>query len=181
MNVETGKTLGVDQVGEIWVRGPQMSHGYLNLPAQTKKMFTDNGWVRTGDIGKQDADGFLYIIDSLKELIKYKANQVAPATLEDILLRHDAIADVGVIGVPDEDAGELPKAYVVKKPGKLISEKELQDFIAGQVAPYMTLRGGVEFIEEIPRSTSGKILRRLLRDRVEITRSQSSGTILVTD
>ena len=85
----------------------------------------------SGDIGKQDADGFLYIVDRLKELIKYKAFQVAPASLEDILLRHEAVADVGVIGVPDVEAGELPKAYVVKKQGKSISEKELQDFVAG--------------------------------------------------
>ena len=86
-----------------------------------------------GDIGKQDADGFLYIVDRLKELIKYKAFQVAPASLEDILLRHDAVADVGVIGVPDVEAGELPRAYVVKKHGRAISEKELQDFVSGNI------------------------------------------------
>ena len=107
----------------------------------TEKHFNDKNWISSvyfkcniilGDIGKQDADGYLYIIDRLKELIKYKANQVAPATLEDILLRHEAVADVGVIGIPDEEAGELPKAYVVKKPEKQISERELQDFVASK-------------------------------------------------
>ena len=88
----------------------------------------------SGDIGKVDEDGFLFIVDRLKELIKYKAYQVAPATLEDILLRHDCVADVGVIGVPDEEAGELPKAYVVKKAGKEVTEGELQDFVAGQLS-----------------------------------------------
>ena len=95
-------------------------------------MYTNKYGIILGDIGKQDADGYLFIVDRLKELIKYKANQVAPATLEDILLRHEAVADVGVIGIPDEEAGELPKAYIVKKPGKQISERELQDFVAGK-------------------------------------------------
>ena len=87
--------------------------------------------IVSGDIGRVDEDGFLFLVDRLKELIKYKGEQVAPATLEDILLRHDAVADVGVIGVPDEEAGELPRAYVVKKPGKNVTEKDLQDFVAG--------------------------------------------------
>ena len=94
-------------------------------------MFVSNYTV--GDIGKQDADGFLYIVDRLKDLIKYKANQVAPASLEDILLRHDTVADVGVIGVPDVEAGELPKAYIVKKQGRSVTERELQDFVAGNI------------------------------------------------
>ena len=91
-----------------------------------------------GDIGKEDEDGFLYIVDRLKELIKYKGYQVAPATLEDIVLRHDAVADVGVIGVPDEEAGELPKAYVVKKAGKEVTEAEIQEFVAGRAFLLLT-------------------------------------------
>ena len=85
----------------------------------------------TGDVGKEDEDGFLFIVDRLKELIKYKGYQVAPATLEDVLLRHEAVADVGVIGVPDEESGELPRAYVVKKSGKDCSEDDLKEFVAG--------------------------------------------------
>ena len=88
-------------------------------------------FLSSGDIGMEDEEGFLFIVDRLKELIKYKAFQVAPATLEDILLRHDAVADVGVIGIPDEECGELPRAYVLKKAGKEICEKDLQDFVAG--------------------------------------------------
>lgn len=166
---DTGLTLGPNEEGEVWIRGPQAASGFLNLPEQTKEMFVEDGWIRTGDIGKEDEDGFLYIVDRLKELIKYKGYQVAPASLEDILLRHEAVADVGVIGVPDEEGGELPKAYVVRKAGKEVTETELQDFVAGAVAPYMKLRGGVEFVTEIPRSASGKILRRTLRQRLLAT------------
>lgn len=172
VDVETGKLLGVNEAGEVLIRGPQVSTGYRNLPAQTREMFIEDGWVRTGDIGKQDKDGYLFIVDRLKELIKYKGFQVAPATLEDILLRHDAVADAGVIGVPDEEAGELPRAFVVRKPGKEVTEQTLQDFVAGLVAPYMKLRGGVEFTDEIPRSLSGKILRRVLRETAKTTRSK---------
>ncbi|WAR09743.1 Y0074-like protein [Mya arenaria] len=99
------------------------------------------------------------------ELIKYKAFQVAPATLEDILLRHDAIADVGVVGMLDVDAGELPRAYVVLKAGRTLTEQDVLTFVADQVAPHMKLRGGVEFVQEIPRTASGKILRKSLRER----------------
>lgn len=166
VDIESGATLGPNQEGEVWIRGPQTSSGFLKLPTQTKEMYVEDGWIRTGDIGRIDDDGFLFIVDRLKELIKYKGYQVAPASLEDILLRHEAVADVGVIGVPDEEAGELPRAYVVKKPGKEITEAALQDFVAENVAPYMKLRGGVEFLTEIPRSISGKILRRTLRQKL---------------
>lgn len=166
VDIITGSTLGPNQEGEVWIRGPQTSQGFLNLPAESKEMFVEDGWVRTGDVGKIDEDGFLYLVDRIKELIKYKGYQVAPASLEDILLRHEAVADAGVIGVPDEEGGELPRAYVVKKAGKEISETELQEFVAGLVAPYMKLRGGVEFVSEIPRSAAGKILRKTLRQRL---------------
>ncbi|XP_053374439.1 uncharacterized protein LOC128546991 [Mercenaria mercenaria] len=163
VDVETGKTCGLNEEGEIWIKGPQISLGYLNLPEENKRFFTDDGWARTGDIGKEDDDGYLFVVDRLKELIKYKGLQVAPATLEDILLTHDAIADVGVIGVPDEDAGELPRAYVVKKAGKKITEAEIIRYVDSKVSPHMKLRGGVEFVSEIPRTLSGKILRKTLR------------------
>ncbi|XP_052803276.1 luciferin 4-monooxygenase-like [Mya arenaria] len=152
-----------------------MCTGYLNLPEQTREFFTEDGWAKTGDIGYEDEDGYLFVVDRLKELIKDKAFQVAPATLEDILLRHDAIADVGVVGMPDVEAGELPRAYVVRKHQREVSAEEITKFVNGQVAPHMKLRGGVEFVTEIPRTASGKILRRSLRERArELAAKQAS-------
>ncbi|XP_052807546.1 uncharacterized protein LOC128241441 [Mya arenaria] len=165
VDVDSGRIMGVNEEGEIWVKGPQLSLGYHELPEQTRELFTPDGWARTGDIGYEDEDGFLFVVDRLKELIKYKAFQVAPATLEDILLRHDAIADVGVVGMLDVDAGELPRAYVVLKAGRTLTEQDVLTFVADQVAPHMKLRGGVEFVQEIPRTASGKILRKSLRER----------------
>ncbi|KAL4235621.1 hypothetical protein ACF0H5_004016 [Mactra antiquata] len=175
MNVDTQEECKSNEEGEIWIKGPQVCLGYLNKPEQNAEMFTEDGWTKTGDIGYEDENGFLYIVDRLKELIKYKAMQVAPATLEDILLKHEAVADVGVVGMPDEEAGELPRAYVVKKAGKDITEEELINFVAGQVAPHMKLRGGVEFVNEIQRTASGKILRRTLREKArELAASKNS-------
>nr|KAG5710881.1 hypothetical protein BaRGS_027032 [Batillaria attramentaria] len=119
------------------------------------------------DMARIDADGYLYIVDRLKELIKYKGEQVAPAVLEDLLMAHPELSDVCVIGVPDTVAGELPRAYVVRIPGSKVTEQEVKDFVAKQVPSYMQLRGGVEFRENIPKSPSGKILRRLLRDELK--------------
>ncbi|XP_060592777.1 luciferin 4-monooxygenase-like [Ruditapes philippinarum] len=172
VNVDTGKPCGVNEEGEIWIKGPHMCLGYLNNEEETKNFFTEDGWAKTGDIGREDEDGFLFVVDRLKELIKYKGYQVAPATLEDILLRHNSVADVGVVGLPDEEAGELPRAYVVKKAGKEVTEEELVDFVNGQVAPHMKLRGGVEFVTEIPRTLSGKILRKTLRERAKTWKEQ---------
>ena len=126
----------------------------------------DDGWFRTGDIGYISKEGYLYITDRLKELIKYKGHQVAPAQLEALLLTHPAVADVAVIGVPaSEDVGELPKAFVVLKAGASASAEDLQQFVEERVSPHSKLRGGVEFIEAVPKSAAGKILRRMLRDR----------------
>ena len=124
-----------------------------------------NGWLHTGDVAVCDKNGYFAIVDRIKELIKYKGLQVVPAELESYLLGHPKIADCAVIPRPDERAGELPKAYVVLKPGEKATEKEVVDFIAAKVSNHKQLRGGVEFIAEIPKSASGKILRRLLRDR----------------
>ncbi|KAL4220136.1 hypothetical protein ACF0H5_020548 [Mactra antiquata] len=175
MNVDTHEECKANEEGELWVKGPQVCLGYINKPEQNAEMFTEDGWTKTGDIAYEDEDGYLYIVDRLKELIKYKAMQVAPATLEDILLKHEAVADVGVVGMPDEEAGELPRAYVVKKAGKDITEEELINFVAEQVAPHMKLRGGVEFVTEIQRTVSGKILRRTLREKArEMAASKTS-------
>jgi acyl-CoA synthetase (AMP-forming)/AMP-acid ligase II len=136
--------------------------GYLGNQEATDNMITEDAWLRTGDIGYCDKEGRLYVVDRLKELIKYKGRQVAPAELEAVLLSHSAIADAGVIPSPDEDAGEVPKAFVVLK-GEA-TEQELMEFVAARVAPHKRIRR-VEFVNEIPRSTAGKILRRILVER----------------
>ena len=154
----------VGKEGEVWMRGPNIMKGYLNLPEATKSCITEDGWFCSGDIGYFDADGCFYITDRLKELIKVKGLQVAPAELEALLQSHEKIADAAVIGVPDERLGEAPKAFVVKKDASL-SEKEVEEFVGTKVARHKHLVGGVEFIEAVPKSASGKILRRLLKGK----------------
>lgn len=161
---ETGRDLGVDEDGEIWVRGPQVMAGYLNNDAATAATIDSEGWLHTGDIGHVDADGHFTIVDRLKELIKVKGFQVPPAELEALLVTHPAVADAAVIGVPDEEAGELPKAFITLKPGAEASAEDIQAFVAEQVAHYKQVRQ-VEFLDAIPKSAAGKILRRMLRDR----------------
>jgi acyl-CoA synthetase (AMP-forming)/AMP-acid ligase II len=150
--------------GELWVRGPQVMIGYLNNPTATDETITPEGWLRTGDIVSYDDDGVFRIVDRLKELIKYKGYQVPPAELEGVLLTNAAIADAAVIGVADEEAGEIPKAFVVLKPDVVLTPAEVMDFVAGHVAPHKRIRA-CEFIDEIPKSASGKILRRVLVER----------------
>jgi 4-coumarate--CoA ligase len=159
----TGESLGLDADGEVWVRGPQVMAGYLNNEAATKATIDDDGWLHTGDIGRLDADGHLYVVDRLKELIKYKGFQVPPAELEALLLTHPAVADAAVIGAPDDEAGEIPVGYVVLKAGQTVEQAEIMSFVADQVAHYKQLRR-LHFIDAVPKSASGKILRRVLRD-----------------
>ena len=161
---EDGSDQGVDGVGELWIRGPQVMKGYLNNAEATAATIDADGWLHTGDVGRFDSDGHLYIVDRVKELIKFKGFQVAPAELEALIVTHPAVADVAVIGVPDVEAGELPKAFVVLKPDTKASEDEIKEFVADKVATYKRL-AEVEFVDEIPKSASGKILRRMLRDR----------------
>ncbi|GGU32372.1 4-coumarate--CoA ligase family protein [Streptomyces lavendofoliae] len=151
--------------GEIAIRGPQVMKGYLGRPDATAAMIDSDGWVHTGDVGRVDEDGWLFIVDRVKELIKYKGFQVAPAELEALLLTHESVADAAVIGVYDGDGNEVPKAYVVRQPGANdLSGDDIIAFVAGKVAPYKKIRR-VEFIEGVPRAASGKILRRELRER----------------
>ena len=149
--------------GELLIRGPQVMIGYLNNPQATADTLDEERWLHTGDVGRFDADGHLFIVDRVKELIKFKGFQVPPAELEALLITHPGVGDVAVIGVPDEEAGELPKAFVVKAPGAEVTAEELQAFVKERVATYKQIRS-VEFIDEIPKSASGKILRRFLRD-----------------
>lgn len=158
----SGSDLGVNEDGELWIRGPQVMKGYLNNPAATAATVDDDGWLHTGDIGHVDTDDHFYIVDRLKELIKYKGFQVAPAELEALLLTHPDVADAAVIGVPDDEAGEVPKGFVVLKPGSETSGTAIKEFVAESVASYKQLRI-LEFVAEIPKSASGKILRRELR------------------
>ena len=146
----------VDQDGEVWVRGPQVMKGYLNNESATKNTIDDDGWLHTGDIGHIDADGHLFIVDRLKELIKYKGFQVPPAELEALLLTHPQIADAAVIGLPDDEAGEIPAAYVVLKRGQDATAADIQGFVADKVASYKQVRK-LTFVDAIPKSASGKI------------------------
>lgn len=159
VDIVTNQPLGVHERGELWMRGPNIMKGYLNRPHATASTITPEGWLKSGDIAYIDEDGFLYIVDRLKELIKYKGFQVAPAELEALLLGHPAVADVAVIPTPDEEAGELPKAFIVKKAP--ITADEIMNWVAQHVAPQKKIRR-VEFVAKIPKSLSGKILRRLL-------------------
>jgi acyl-CoA synthetase (AMP-forming)/AMP-acid ligase II len=159
----TGADLGTGQEGEVWVRGPQVMKGYLNNPEATASTVDPDGWLHTGDLGYVDADGHLYVVDRLKELIKYKGFQVPPAELEAVLLRHPDVADAAVIGLPDDEAGEIPVGYVVLRPGAAASPEEIMRFVAGEVAHYKRIRR-LEVIDAIPKSAAGKTLRRVLRD-----------------
>ncbi|TMD08458.1 MAG: 4-coumarate--CoA ligase family protein [Chloroflexi bacterium] len=157
-----GRELGRTEQGEVWYRGPQIMKGYLNNPQATAHTIDAEGWLHSGDIGFIDEDEHLYIVDRLKELIKYKGMQVAPAELEGILVSHPAIADAAVIPVPDAEAGEIPKAFVVLK-GQ-VTPDELMAWVAERVAPHKKIRR-VEVVDQIPKATSGKILRRVLVER----------------
>lgn len=160
----TGRDVAPGEDGEVLVRGPQVMKGYLNNPEATARTIDAEGWLHTGDIGRADQDGAFFIVDRLKELIKYKAFQVPPAELEAILLTHPAIADAAVIPSPDEEAGEIPKAFVVLKPNCEASTEDVMAFVAEHVSPQKRVRL-VEFTDAIPKSASGKILRRVLVDR----------------
>ena len=160
----TGDDLGVGEVGELWIRGPQVMKGYLNNEQATRSTIDEDGWLHTGDVAVVDEHHHVSIVDRVKELIKYKGFQVPPAELEALIIAHPKVADVAVIGVPDVEAGELPKAFVVVASGAELTEQELKDYVAEHVTSYKHIRL-VEFVTEIPKSPSGKILRRLLRDQ----------------
>ncbi len=160
----SGESLGPGADGEICVRGPLVMAGYLNNPTATAATIDSQGWLHTGDIGHVDADGYLYVVDRLKELIKYKGFQVPPAELEALLLTHPAVADAAVVALADDEAGEVPAGFVVLKAGQTAAADELMAYVGARVAPYKQLRR-VTFIDAIPKATSGKILRRVLREQ----------------
>ncbi|QNP72024.1 4-coumarate--CoA ligase family protein [Streptomyces roseirectus] len=162
---DPGKDLGVGEAGELLFKGPQVMKGYLGRPDATDAMIDADGWLHTGDIGYVDEGGWLFVVDRVKELIKYKGFQVAPAELEALLLTHPDIADAAVIGAHNADGNEIPHAYVVRAPrAEHLSEGEVMMYVAERVAPYKRVRQ-VTFIDVVPRAASGKILRRQLRER----------------
>uniref|UniRef100_T1P9V4 Luciferin 4-monooxygenase n=1 Tax=Musca domestica TaxID=7370 RepID=T1P9V4_MUSDO len=166
IDTETGKVLGPNQRGELCFKGDCIMKGYIGDTKSTQSAIID-GWLHTGDIGYFDDDFEFFIVDRIKELIKYKGFQVPPAEIEALLLTHPKIKDAAVIGKPDEEAGELPLAFVVKQANVDLSEKEVIDFVAERASPAKKLRGGVIFVDEIPKNPSGKILRRVLRDMLK--------------
>ncbi|MDW3218591.1 MAG: AMP-binding protein [Acidimicrobiales bacterium] len=161
---ETGEDQPVGERGELWVRGPMVMKGYLNNEQATADTIDADGWLHTGDVAVIDEAGHYSIVDRIKELIKYNGFQVPPAELEALLITHPAIVDVAVIGVPDEAAGELPKAFIQVAPGASVTLEEVQEFVGEHLVSYKQIRL-LEEIDAIPKSASGKILRRELRDR----------------
>jgi long-chain acyl-CoA synthetase len=163
VDVETGtRDLPPGEVGELVVRGPQVMKGYWKRPGETAQVLRD-GWFHTGDIARLDEEGYCYIVDRKKEMIKYKGYGVGPAELEALLHEHPAVADAAVIGVPDPMVGEIPEAFVVLRTGVQTTAEELMHFVEERIAPYKKVRV-IQFVESIPRSASGKILRRVLKE-----------------
>ncbi|KAL2827914.1 hypothetical protein BJY01DRAFT_255509 [Aspergillus pseudoustus] len=157
--------------GQLFIKGPNLFTGYYGHPEHDPEHFTQDGFFKTGDVGYVDSDGHLFITDRIKELIKYKGFQVAPAELEGLLLSHPSVMDVAVTGVFDQELQtELPLAYVVLNSGIAATDdiaEELQAWVKTRLAPHKWLRGGVQWVHEIPKSAAGKILRRLLRDKAK--------------
>ncbi|KAL7629444.1 hypothetical protein AAE478_000964 [Parahypoxylon ruwenzoriense] len=168
--------------GELWFRGPNVFPGYLNRPDLHADTFSEDGFFKTGDIGYADVRGNFYITDRLKELIKYKGFQVAPAELESVLLSHDDVADACVVAAHDATREtEVPRAYATLRPGvQPTAEKagEIAAWVDGKVAQHKRLRGGVRFVDEIPKNASGKLLRRVLRERAKKEDQRAAGAKL---
>ncbi|KAI5849317.1 hypothetical protein DFP73DRAFT_288277 [Morchella snyderi] len=167
MDAETGtKELSVYEKGEIWVRGPNVMKGYYKNPKATREIITEDGWLKTGDIGYYNEQKKWYIVDRKKELIKVKGNQVAPAELEGLLLENSGIADAAVIGIAYAE-DERPRAYIVPKPGASLTADDVKKWVSERASRHKWLTGGVVLVKEVPRNPSGKILKRVLRDRAK--------------
>jgi long-chain acyl-CoA synthetase len=163
LDVETGaKTLEPDETGELAVKGPQVMRGYWKRPDETALVLR-GGWLLTGDIAKMDRDGYIYITDRKKDLIKYKDYSVYPREIEDVIYEHPAVKLCAVVSKPDPLVGEIPKAFIVLKDGAKATEEEIMQFIKDKVAPYKAVRE-VEFRKDLPISSAGKVLRRLLQE-----------------
>ena len=163
IDVETGEECGPHRPGEVYLKGPCVMKGYYNNPEANAEVFTEDDFFKTGDIGYYDDEHDFYIVDRLKELIKVKGFQVPPAEIEALLLEHPLVADVAVIGIHDEYAGERPKAFVVKRPGSEVSASDIINFVREHASEYK-VPAQVEFIDAVPKLPSGKIQRKVLRD-----------------
>ena len=168
MDPDSGREMGYNEPGEIWARGPQIAMGYLKNPTATAESFDQDGFLHTGDVGAVDEENFIRITDRIKEMIKVKGVAVAPAELEDLLLGHPDVNDAAVVGIRDDYAGERPKAFVVLKQGRQEQWREMGRLLMAyvqekKIRPKWVQE--VEFLDVVPKSPSGKILRRLLRQR----------------
>ncbi|XP_061728907.1 luciferin 4-monooxygenase-like isoform X1 [Cydia pomonella] len=170
VDIKTRQKLGPNQQGEVCIKGPIVMKGYVGNEAATRDVMDEEGYLKTGDIGYYDEQGFLFIADRLKEIIKYKGFQVPPAEVECVLLQHPGVAECGVVGAPDMSAGELPFAFVVTRPGATLTEAELLEFTASRLSPAKRLHG-VIFVKEIPKNPSGKLLRRVLKQKLKEMRA----------
>lgn len=169
---DPGREMPPGELGEICIKGPQVMRGYYHRPEETAQVLR-GGWLLTGDIGRMDEDGYLYVVDRKKDMLIYKGYNVYPRDLEEVLFSHPAVANCTVIGKPSADVGEVPKAFVVLKPGAVTSAEELMAYVATQVAPYKKIRE-IEFLDEIPVSLAGKALKRELRER-ELRKAAPAG------
>jgi acyl-CoA synthetase (AMP-forming)/AMP-acid ligase II len=170
VSLEDGSELGPGEIGELLTHGPQVMKGYWQKPDSTAETLPGEGWIRTGDLVQVDEEGYVTILDRMKEMIKYKGYQVAPAELEALLMEHPSVMDSAVIPKRDAEAGEVPKAFVLLRPDQKASVDELMRFVEERVAPYKKVRE-IEFVEAIPKTPSGKILRREL---IEQERAKTS-------
>jgi long-chain acyl-CoA synthetase len=174
--------IGYDELGEICLRGPQMMKGYLNRREETAAVLR-KGWIHTGDIGRLDEEGYLYIVDRKKDMLIYKGHNVYPRELEEIIFTHPAVANCAVIGKPDPAAGEIPKAFVVLKPGASATAEEIMNLVSSRVGAYKKIRE-VEFIPAIPVSLAGKPLKRDLRameqERLRAAAEEGGGEVAAT-
>jgi 4-coumarate--CoA ligase len=159
-----GNALGPNEKGELCFKGSLMMKGYIENEKATRETIDKDGWLHTGDVGFYDDDQQFYIVERLKELIKYNAFQVPPAEIEGILLLHPKVREAGVIGIPDEKTGEKAVAFVVKQPGVDVTDQEIIEFVAEKASKPKQLHGGVYFIDQLPKNDTGKVMRRILRE-----------------